>query len=234
MKVLITRAEPAATQTAANLAAKGHEAILLPLFEVVDTRATFPDQNYDGIIFTSKNAVDVLQARHWKIPNSEMPAFCVGEKTEKAAQELGFKQTYSANGGGAALVDLMQTMQLEASNMLYLSTPDKSFDMQKALEPYKINVTTVDIYRARAITPQIEQLKQAILAISSGFVFTYSALSSQHLAKLLKSSKMMHSLKNCTLISISEQAVGQLEDIDWKATLIAPSPQEEEMIALMR
>lgn len=234
MKVLITRAEPAATQTAANLAAKGHEAILLPLFEVVDTRATFPDQNYDGIIFTSKNAVDVLQARHWKIPNSEMPAFCVGGKTEKAAQTLGFKKTYSANGGGAALVNLMQTMQLEASNMLYLSTPDKSFDMQKALEPYKINVTTVDIYRARAINPEIEKLQQAIANMNDGFVFTYSALSSEHLAKLLKAAKITSLLQECTLISISEQAVGQLEDIDWKAILIAPSPQEEEMIALMR
>jgi len=191
MKVLITRAEPAADQTANNLAKHGHEAILLPLFKMIDTQARIPDKKYDGIIFTSKNAVEVLKTRGWKIPNPKMIAFCVGGKTEKAAQALGFKQTYSANGGGAVLVDLMRAMQLEGKKLLYLSTPDKSYDMKMALESHNVHVETIDIYQAKPV-------------------------------------------QACTLISISDQAIGPLEDIDWKAVLIAPSPQEKEMIALVR
>ena len=233
MKVLITRAEPAASQTAANLAKKGHEAIVLPVFEVVDTQNNIPEKNYDGIIFTSKNAVDVLKSRAWKLPVPDMPAFCVGEKTEKAAQRLGFKETYSANGGGAALTDLMSTMKLEDRKMLYLSTPDKSFDIKKALATYKIDVETVDIYQARPVTPNREQLTQAISVVRHGAVFTYSALSSEHLAKLIKSSHMIEELKECTLISISSQASKPLELIDWKDILIAQSPKENEMIALI-
>jgi len=234
MKVLITRAEPAADQTANNLAKHGHEAILLPLFKMIDTQARIPDKKYDGIIFTSKNAVEVLKTRGWKIPNPKMIAFCVGGKTEKAAQALGFKQTYSANGGGAVLVDLMRAMQLEGKKLLYLSTPDKSYDMKMALESHNVHVETIDIYQAKPVSPENEQLKQAISAIRDGFVFTYSALSSKHLAKLVKSAKLASSLQACTLISISDQAIGPLEDIDWKAVLIAPSPQEKEMIALVR
>ena len=233
MKVLITRAEPAASQTAKNLTEKGHEAIVLPLFEVVDTLVNIPEQNYDGIIFTSKNAVDVLESRNWAIPNPDVPVFCVGEKTEKAAQTLGFKKTYSANGGGAALVSFMSTMELENNRMLYFSTPDKSFDMKEALEPHKICVETLDIYRAQPVTPEHKQLERAISAVQDGFIFTYSALSSKHLAKLLISTDLTQELKKCTLISISSHAVKPLELIDWKDILIAPTPQEDKMIALM-
>lgn len=233
MKVLITRAEPAASQTAKNLAHKGHEAIILPLFEVVDTQAKIPEQSYDGIIFTSKNAVDVLKSRNWKLPNPDTPVFCVGEKTEKAAQILGFKKTYSANGGGAALVNFMAKMKLEKSKMLYCSTPDKSFDMKEALEPHKIHVETIDIYQAQPVIPESERLQQAIFAVRNGFIFTYSALSSEHLAKLLTSNDLTHKLKKCILISISSHAVKPLELIDWKDILIAPTPQENKMIALV-
>lgn len=234
MKVLITRAEPAASQTAANLAKRGHEAILLPLFEVVDTQNSIPEKDYDGIIFTSKNAVDILKLRNWKIPNPNVHVFCVGKKTEQAAQMLGFKQTYSANGGGAALVDLIRTMNLAENNMLYLSTPDKSFDMKKALQALQINIQTVDIYQAKPITPKNNQVKQAIASVSTGFVFTFSALSSEHLAKILKSNEMLGSLKECTLISISDQAIKPLEHIDWKDIISAATPQEDQMIALIR
>lgn len=233
MKVLITRAEPAASQTAANLASKDHEAIVLPLFEVVDTQVSIPEQTYDGVIFTSKNAVDVLKARNWENSNPDVPAFCVGQKTEKAAQTLGFEKNHSASGGGAALVDLMRTMKLEECKMLYLSTPDKSFDMKEALKPHKIEVETIDIYQAKPVAPKQEQLQHAISAVNDGFVFTYSALSSEHLAKLLESHSMLQELKNCTLISISNQAAKPLEHIDWKDILIAPSPIENKMIALM-
>lgn len=234
MKVLITRAEHAASQTAANLAKQGHEAILLPLFEVVDTQANIPDRAFDGIIFTSKNAVDILKARDWKIQNPDLPVFCVGQKTEAAAQNLGFTKTSFASGGGAALADLIGTMKLEKSKMLYLSTPDKSFDMKKALQPHNIDVETIDIYQAKPVTPENELFKRAIAAIKDGFVFTYSALSSEHFAKLLKYNKMTHSLEECTLIGISGQATKPLEHIVWKQVLTAPKPQEEEMIALMR
>jgi len=233
MKVLITRAEPAASQTAANLAKQGHEAILLPLFQVMDTQANIPEKNYDGIIFTSKNAVDILKLRDWKIPDLSAPVFCVGKKTEKAAQLLGFKETYSANGGGAALVDLMRTMNLAKNNMLYLSTPDKSFDMKRALQTHHIDVETVDIYQAKPVMPKNNQVKQAIASVSNGFVFTFSALSSEHLAKILESNGLIDALKECTLISISNQAIKPLELIDWKDILIAPTPQEDQMIALM-
>ena len=231
MKVLITRAQPAASQTAKALAKQGHEAVLLPLFEVIDTGNPIPKSQYEGIIFTSKNAVEILEKRGWNLEEPNTPAFCVGEKTQEAAQKLGFKTTYKANGGGAALVKVMSELKLDGSKMLYLSTPDKSFDMQTALKPHNIEVETIDIYQAKPVTPKNAQIIDAIVAVKDASIFIYSALSSKQLAKTLKSESLESLLSNCTLIGISDVAIKPLEHIDWKRVLIAQNPSEEAMIA---
>ena len=231
MKVLITRAQPAANQTSKTLTRHGHEAILLPLFEIVDTGTPIPKNHYEGIIFTSKNAVTILEKRNWNLETTNTPAFCVGEKTQEAAQKLGFKTTYKANGGGAALAKLMAGLNLDGKTMLYLSTPDKSFDMKMALKPHNIKIETIDIYQAKPVTPKSTQIMNAILAVKDASIFIYSVLSGKQLAKILKSENLESLLSNCTLIGISDVAIKPLEHIDWKRVLIAQNPSEEAMIA---
>ncbi len=233
MKVLITRAEPAASQTAKNLAKHGHEAILMPLFEVVDTGIAIPDEEYDGVIFTSKNAVDILQKRGWQTNFETTPAFCVGEKTEFAAKALGFKTTYKANGGGGALVKLMSNLEITNRRFLYPSTPDKSFDMQKALKTYNAKLKTIDIYQAKPKTLSLKDIKQTISEPSIKCVFVYSALSYQHLANIIKAAKLESFSKQCTLVAISSQAINLLDYIQWKDVLIADKPKEDAMISLI-
>ncbi len=234
MKVLITRAEPAATQTADKLQQHGHEAILLPLFEIKDLNEPIPNEAYDGIIFTSKNSVETLQARNWILKNKSLPAFCVGEKTEIAAQMLGFTKTYTAKGGGLALAKLMGDLNLSGSQFLYPSTPDKSFDIESALRPHGINVDTVDIYQVNPIMPDKHQMKEAVTRASSAYVFVYSSLSGQHFARILETINLTSVLKACTLVGISKQAVNSLEHIEWKEVLIAEEPDESHMIALLK
>lgn len=231
MRVLITRAEPAATQTANSLKASGHEAILLPLFEVINLQNPIPDDDYDGIIFTSRNSVEALHKHEFN--NKNIPAYCVGEKTEKAAQYIGFKTTHTAKGGGAALANLMQTMKLSGKKLLYPTTPDRSFDMDSALEPSGIHVQTIDIYRVNPITPDRQATEDAITKISNAYIFAYSSLSSHHLAHILETINMTSVLKACTLIGISKHAVKPLEHIEWKEVLVANQPDETQMIALL-
>ena len=234
MKVLITRAEPAASQTAMALAKFGHEAVLLPLFKMIDTGTPVPNtQPYHGIIFTSKNAIEILAKRGWNVDHLNLTAFCVGERTEQAAIKLGFKKTFKADGGGAALVDLMAGLGLEGCKMLYLSTPDKSFDMKMALKLHKIGVETVDIYQAKPAGPENKQVKEAVLAIKHDYIFVYSALSGKYLAEILVSNNLANLLKQCTLISISNQAAQPLENFEWKQVLVAKKPHETKMIELI-
>lgn len=234
MKVLITRANPAAIQTATTLKENGHEAILLPLFEIVDTKNPIPEFEYDGFIFTSKNSVEILQNRNWQPTNPNTAAFCVGEKTEKAAKALGFTNTYCASGGGAALAKLISGLNLQGNRLIYFSTPDRSFNMKTALKPADIGVDTIDIYQAKSITPTDQSLLDALKAVSNAYIFVYSALSAQHLAQTLETINQTSILNGCTLVGISKQAVKPLEHIEWKGIFTAKKPEEMHMISLIR
>lgn len=229
-KVLITRAEPAANQTAEFILKSGHQPIVMPIFKISDTGKTIPEKQYNGIIFTSKNAVAILQTRNWQYQDMNIPAFCVGEKTKKAAMELGFTNTITANGGGAELTKLMDDEAYNGKTFLYPSTPDKSFDMAGRLEPFGINVETVDIYQAITITPSKEGFTSAITEAAGHYIFTYSALSSGHLKNLLEKFHVTSSLKQITLIGISKQAIKPLEHFDWKSIAISRTPNEADML----
>lgn len=233
MKVLITRANPAANQTAKKLEESGHQAIVLPLFEIVDTGNPVPEAKFDGFIFTSKNSVEVLKNRNWQPASKKTPAFCVGEKTADAAKTLGFSNTYCASGGGAALAKLIGGMNFEGTKLLYFSTPDRSFDMASSLKSDGIIVDTVDIYQANPITPANQTLKGTIETVLNGCIFVYSALSAQHLAQTLETINQSSLLKGCTLVGISAQAVKPLEHIEWKEIFIAERPDETQMISLL-
>ncbi len=55
-RVLVTRPEPAAAQTAAKLRAAGYEPVLLPLSRTVALSFTVPDEVFDALTITSANA----------------------------------------------------------------------------------------------------------------------------------------------------------------------------------
>ena len=59
MRVLVTRIQSAAEKTAEVLLDSGHEPVLLPIFELVDTAELIPEIPYDGYVFTSGNAVEI-------------------------------------------------------------------------------------------------------------------------------------------------------------------------------
>jgi len=233
MKVLITRAEPSASQTAQKVIEAGHEPVVMPLFEIHDTGGQIPRKHYDAILFTSKNAVTTLSERSWKPEHTGMPAFCVGKKTEMEARALGFTNTRTTNGGGAELAKLIAKSDNQGKTFLYLSTPDKSFDMAQALHPFGITVETVDIYQARVISPPVTDFVQGLDAVRQGVVLVYSALSSRHLASLIHDHLDDGALIGAQLIGISRPAVKPLESFAWKSVSTPQTPDEAEMLAMI-
>lgn len=234
MKVLVTRAEPAASETASRLADAGHEPVLLPLFEIIDTGATIPDTDYDAIVFTSRNAVLVLQARKWSPLKKDFPVFCVGSKTRDEAAKLGFTNTHTANGGGAELAKLIKQHDFKGATFLYASTPKKSFDMAEALNNIGIKVITSDIYQSKPALPSYDAFNHAMSYLSTGYALVYSALSSKHFANLIEQHKHTETLENITLIGISGQAIEPLKHFKWKSVSSAASPDEAEMFKLIK
>lgn len=87
-RVLVTRPQPGAGETAAHLAAHGHTPLVLPLFETAASDWTPPAQAPDAVMLTSAAA-----ARHGGVGLAaylDLPCFCVGARTADAAHAAGF------------------------------------------------------------------------------------------------------------------------------------------------
>src|SRR5690349_4237099 len=102
-RVLVTRSEPGASETAERLAAMGYLPVVEPLFEVEPIPGVIVPA-FDALAFTSANGVRVFAKLS---PRRDGPVFCVGARTAETARELGFADVTSADGDVGALEQLI-------------------------------------------------------------------------------------------------------------------------------
>lgn len=153
MRVLVTRPEPAAEQTAQKLRARGCDVVLAPLLrvELLD-RADLGVGRWGAVAMTSANAVRALERHPRRNELVALPAFTVGRRTAEAARALGFTSVASANGNEQALTRLIAARHRDGSTVLYLAGEDRAGDLAADLAPAGIAVEAVVVYRAAAAT----------------------------------------------------------------------------------
>jgi uroporphyrinogen-III synthase len=86
-RVLITRPQPGAAETADRLRALGHEPLVVPLF-VVAAKEWAPPPITEAIMLTS--AAAAREGGPAMAPFLGLPCFCVGARTAAAARNAGF------------------------------------------------------------------------------------------------------------------------------------------------
>ena len=96
MHILLTRTLEDCSEMIIKFKSLGHKVSHLPLLSIdkVDCKE-FNFLNYEGIIFTSANAVKFLDLKQI---NKKILCFCVGSATEKKARSAGFQNVIAAEG----------------------------------------------------------------------------------------------------------------------------------------
>ncbi|MFT3722943.1 MAG: uroporphyrinogen-III synthase [Hyphomonadaceae bacterium] len=148
-RVLVTRSEPGASETAERLNAAGYLAIVEPVFTIEPLPAVVPD--FDALAFTSANG-----ARHFAVlsPRRDIPVFCVGVRTADAAREAGFANVTSADGDANALAALMARQLPKQSRLLHAGNEDSRGDVAGQMRANGFAASFLPIFRAVArLTP---------------------------------------------------------------------------------
>jgi len=148
VRILVTRPQPGSMQTAVALKERGHEPISAPLFQIAILSEVDPDAGpWTAILLTSANAI-------WGIANlasrggwRAMPIFAVGNRTAKAARDLGFAEVTSASGNVDDLVNLVAARLKPPARLLYLAGQKRSGDLAGALRARDFVVDIVVVYR---------------------------------------------------------------------------------------
>lgn len=234
-KILVIRAEPAASDTVKILARNGFSPVKLPLFEVRDTGRQIVQKNFTGVVFTSRNAINTLMARGLVDTCKSLPVFCVGDQTAAIAKEAGCLEVHSAKGNAEHLVRLIAAWKPETElRLLYPTTENRSVDLALALKPHGILVDTVNVYEMQKLSVSKDNLLNAFDAVAYGAVFIYSKRSSEHLACLIETAVAELALDKISLVAISRRASSPLDQFNWKNILIADAPDETAMIAAFK
>jgi uroporphyrinogen-III synthase len=165
MRVLVTRPEPDAQRTAAALRERGHDVFTAPLLRIEVIAADIGLGPFTGVLMTSANAARAIRAHPRGRELCKLPAFVVGKRSARAAQEAGFSEVAAANGG---VRDLVRTVALgtpRCGPLIYLCGQDRSGDLKGELASRGVAVQCVEIYRALAAQQFPADI---VLALSNG------------------------------------------------------------------
>ena len=105
MNIIFTRPLIDSEDLMMNFFKSGHKVVHMPTLSITSANMEpINTKEYDGLIFTSANAVRFL-----KLKNSEKntKCFCVGNLTERSLRLKGFNNTIAASGTVNALKNII-------------------------------------------------------------------------------------------------------------------------------
>jgi uroporphyrinogen-III synthase len=166
MRVLVTRPMDDALETAAQLAARGHQSTISPLLEIrLCAEVAISLIGVQAILATSSNGVRALSQRS---DGRELPLFAVGEHTASVARDVGFSDVRSANGNVQTLAAAVSTWaRPERGALIHIAGSQEPGPLVTDLRVRGYDVRTAMLYRAvpaaRLSTAAQEALQTGLL-----------------------------------------------------------------------
>jgi uroporphyrinogen-III synthase len=180
-RVLILREAAAAERTAAELAARGHEPLILPLetFEIL--AAPPPMGSFAAFAVTSAQAVAPL-ARHF--PGDLRPLFAVGKATASAASDAGFRDVRAADGTAEGIAALVAAGLPAGATILYAAGRTRTGTLEAGLTKAGIGFAVWEVYATRRLDARPAAVREAtrggapdaVLVLSVGQAEAFGAL----------------------------------------------------------
>ncbi|MEF2071601.1 uroporphyrinogen-III synthase [Consotaella aegiceratis] len=184
-RVLILRCREDAERTAREVAARGHQPLILPTEEIVPLGSAPPVRNVAGFIVTSANAVAPLAAA---FPADPRPLLAVGETTAARAREAGFAAIETGRGRAADLVEQARELaQAVGGPLLYAAGRVRRPDLETGLAERGTPVHVWEVYDTRPLRPDPAETAQAlgggppdaVLLLSAGQAEAYAWLAGE-------------------------------------------------------
>ena len=233
MRILITRPQPAAANTAAALRDRGHEPIVAPLTRIeILSEANLTDGPWAAFLITSINALWGLANQTHRAEVRNVPVFTVGGATAQALRQHGFSTVMSADGNVTDLANLVAARLRPPARLLYLTAEDRAGDLAGDLRAWGFSVDMVVVYRA--VTA--ERLPpEAIDALSLGIdgVLHYSRRSAEAYIDAARRSGVLVRALGPAHYCLSAQVAEPLAGAGATAISIAARPNEAALLELI-
>ena len=228
MHILLTRPLEDCSEMILKFKSLGHQVSHLPLLSIDKINYDQIDfSNYEGIIFTSANAVKFLNLKQI---DKKIFCFCVGNATEKKARDSGFQNVITAEGNVNNLKELvLQNFNQKDGGLIYVSGEVVSTDLDQQLikEGYKID--RVINYKTTHNQKFDEKFVTDLKLNIPDMVYIYSQNSAQSFLNFIKINQSENLWMNTNLMCIGEKTSSILNEIKWKKIFLF-NPGEEEFL----
>jgi uroporphyrinogen-III synthase len=230
-RLLVTRPEPDASDTAGRLSALDCEPTVFPLMTMEVTEARLPEaEGLNGLIVTSTNALRALGEKGVLTSYLGLPLFAVGQKTAVAARAAGFAEVRAADGDAGALVDLVGA-HAGTGTYFYPCATETARDLPKALAGAGLLVIAAEIYRMAAATRLSEEIAAQLADGAFAAALIYSRRTAVLFAELTELVLSPAQRRKLTLICLSENVAAPLVAHGFPRIVLADFPSEEAMMA---
>lgn len=226
--VIVTRAEPGASQTAKRVNDLGcavikSPAISLQLAEPVPELAL---ERAAGLIFTSANGV-----RFFAQVSAErsITAWCVGPATFSEAESAGFQDIRNADGDSRDLIELIKReADKRAGHLVHIANTAAAGNVRGELTDIGFDVRFAGLYTPVDTARLSPGATEAIYSEVPICVLIHSAKGAKSFARLAQNNPY----KNLTFICVSESAAAPILGLG--QTQIAARPNEEELLRALK
>lgn len=228
-RVLITRPEPGASQTAARVAALGLIPIVAPVLSIV-TRVIPAPRHVAATLLASGNAIPACPASlHGR------PAFAVGSATARRAAEAGFADVRDADGDAVRLAELVASSLSPTDGTLLLpAAQGQGTELASALRAKGFKVLRRVAYQAVPVTTLPEPAATALRHGDLTAITFFSGETARHFVRLVQAAGLPESIRNVEAVSISERAAVALRGLPWRRIRIAAKPNQDSMLVLLQ
>jgi len=230
MRILVTRPQEDGEETAARLAARGHQALLAPLLLTHFLDRPAPDlAGVQALLATSANGVRAFVRLS---PRRDLPLFAVGPQTEQVARSSGFGHVENADGAAEDLVALAAELAApEKGALLHLRGEPGRQTLSEQLTRRGFAVRSETLYEMRAA----DRLPQAAAAALGRGELDGVLFYSPRSAEIFRDCLAMAGLSGgrLTAFCISKAAARALSTLSFRDVRVAARPNQEALLTLL-
>jgi uroporphyrinogen-III synthase len=232
-RVLVTRPEPGASETAARLEALGFEAVVLPLTRIAPLAGPEPTPNaVDAVVVTSVNALRHAAPRVIGALSTK-PVFAVGDVTAEAARESGFTAVSSASGTAVDLATLIALRMPAGSRILHLAGRERTEGFAEALYDRGFDVRVLEVYSAEKVSYTTDFLTETFAPGPIWGTPVFSTRGAMLLRELLDNSLLAYAFEKTRIFCISRKVAEVLAPVAGDRIGVSDEPTEESILMLL-
>ncbi|MGL3607453.1 uroporphyrinogen-III synthase [Rhizobium sp. G187] len=239
MRVVVTRPQPAADRTAAELERRGHAPVLLPLMTAehdLEGLSHPLSASTVAVVVTSAEALRALARLPPEIRRDylSIPLYAVGQATAEAARRLGFARVIAGEGDGKALAQrlLSEVPSNQGALITYLAGDPRTPDLEETLQSAGRPLTIRQCYRMISIEPDREAIA-ALAAQPPDVVLLYSSETVRRFLKVAEITRSSVDWSQARFICLSAKIASLLPEPYGPRATWPEEPREDLLIDLL-